>query len=59
MQYLGYSYEAMSGKTIYKLVECDNEAEYNKMKRIIEDTKGTSLIEFIEVYNSKRIPLTR
>ena len=59
MRYIGYSYKAASGKIIHKLVQCENDDEYNKMKQVIEKTGGTELIEFIEIYDSKRIPLTR
>lgn len=53
--YIAYTYESATGKQIYKLVECINEQEYNRVKRKIESA-GLEPIEFVQVWKGKNIP---
>ena len=54
MLIIGYEYESALGQKIKKAVICKDEQEYREMKRKIEGN-GMEPIEFIEVYNAKRV----
>ena len=54
-RYIAYSYESALGRQIYKLVECKDEEEYERVKEKIEDS-GLEPIEFIQVRKGKDIP---
>lgn len=52
--YIGYSYESALGKTVNKCVICNSVDEYRRMKEKI-DGAGFALIEFIQVYEAKKV----
>lgn len=53
--YIAYTYESALGEQIYKLVECADEKEYDRVKRKIESA-GLEPIEFVQVWKGKNIP---